>query len=78
MASEQLTDTEIARLSAYWTDQLDKEVARSSDTAEELRTEAGKLRSLAAVSEFQGQRRAFVSAAERYEREADERSAVRP
>lgn len=77
MASDRISDAELQALSEDLTQQFEESLRTTSFTAEELTDLAARQRSLAQVSDSPGQRRALLDFAERCERAAQERVAVR-
>lgn len=77
MPAERLSDAELERLSAQWSDRLDENLARADFSFEELIDLAERQRALAQVTDSPGHRRGLLDVAERYERAARRRSAAR-
>lgn len=75
--TDRVTDAEIELLDRTWENRFDGILAMASWSARELTELAERHRSAAQATDSSGQRRAFVEIAERYERAARDRSAVR-
>jgi hypothetical protein len=76
VASTPITDAELAELASEFKRMSDEAIARTTYRPGELEELAERYRRLAKLSDSDGQRRAFVSAAARYTREAATRAAV--
>lgn len=77
MASERISDAELQRMSEEFTQRFEDNLREGSFSVEELNDLAARQHSLAQVTDSAGQRRALIDFAERCERAARERAAVR-
>lgn len=78
MASIGITDAELEQLAKEFDDLRDEAMAQVAYSSHELHELAERHRRLAKLSDSEGQRRALIAGAERYELEAQNRAAVRP
>ena len=78
VASTGITDAELEQLAKEFAELRDEAMARVDYRPDELHELAERHRRLAKLSDSEGQRRALIVAAERYELEAQNRAAVRP
>lgn len=74
--ADRISDAEVAQLKDEWTLRFESFLSDTVLTAKELRELAAHGRELAEQSEFAGQRRGFLRAAERLERAAVDRAGV--
>ena len=68
--------TELDELRGQWLQRLDENLEQGSFTAEELDDLARRYRTLAETAESRGQRRAALTAADRFERASRDRLAT--
>lgn len=78
MVSESRPTLELDDLRGRWLSRLEENLAQSNFSAEELTDLASRYRALAETTESRGQRRAALTAADRFEQAASERVAAKP
>jgi hypothetical protein len=78
MASDDGPRLELDQLRGRWLERLDENLASGTFSSEELNELARRYRMLAEASESRGQRRAALTAADRFERAARDRVTAGP
>lgn len=76
MKSEERSAPALDQLRGQWLRRLDENLAQGTFTSEELGELARRYRTLAEATESRGQRRAALTAADRFERAARDRVAA--